>query len=114
MILSVQICREPLWAPYFLNVFQSGTHAAEQGVCHSESSHGLYHHHRPGNDHRIVASLDFNFRLLSGAGHSFLRGCNGWGGLKGCAQNQVTAVADAAQYAAGMIGQLDNFPVCVQ
>lgn len=47
-----------LFAPDFLDIFQLGAHAHEEGIGDDEGGHGFYNDYGTGDDDGVVAAFD--------------------------------------------------------
>ena len=103
--------RTILCQPDLFHIFQSAAHSNQQGVRQGQRGHRFYYYHRSGHNHRIVAAVNLNGGGFPLPGHGLLRRSNRRSGLDGGPQHNITAVADAAQDASGVVREGGNASV---
>ena len=102
----------PYIFPESADTVQAGRHARHHKIQYGERSHTFYYYNGSGDDDGVVASADGDRDIFSGAGNGLLFCADGSGGFERRAEDHITAVADAAQYASCVVGQFADPAVC--
>ena len=84
-------------------MIHTGTHIGKERIHQRYGTHGLYHHHCPGDNDRVVPSLNYKGDIFVILGNGLLRLADGRSGLYGCPKDNLASIADAAHDASGMI-----------
>ena len=85
-------------------IVHTGRDACKKHIEKRDGGHGFHHDNSSRNDDRVVTAFDPDTDIFAALVDCILFHGDGGRGLDGSPENDIAAVADAAQDAAGMIG----------